>query len=229
MRHAKGLTVYHDFKPIAEYPPNAPVGWPLTLSADGSRLAWRVGRTIYLDGLPRPIEGEVSPPVLSAGGRTLAYATPGAIVINDVRGPDFDRVWNPVVSDDGAVVAYFAEDEAGRGWIVAGERRVEVPADAWNLAISPDGRRVAWISKNRVFVEGRPGPPFDKVERPVFSPDGRRVAYAATLNERTVVVLDEQPREMGDVVVEQLHFSPDGERLGCLVRRGREIHWWELR
>jgi hypothetical protein len=95
--------------------------------------------------------------------------------------------------------------------------------------MSPDGRRFALISKYRIIDEGRPGPAFDKVERPVFSRDGSRVAYAATLNERTVVVLDEQPREMGDVVVEQLHFSPDGERLGCLVRRGREIFWRELR
>jgi hypothetical protein len=230
VQRGDGLTVYHDFRPIANFPPLAPVRWPLTLSADGSRLAWRVGRTVYLDGVPQPIEGEGYLPVLSADGRTLAYDVTDAIVVNGVRGPAFDRVWSPVVSGDGSVVAYLAEDEdLDKRLIVAGARRIEVPSDTTQVAISPDGRRLAWTRKDRVMVEGRPGPPLDRVDRPIFSPDGRRVAYTAILNGATVVVLDDRVIEMDDDRVEQLHFSADSESLGCLVRRVREIYWRELR
>jgi WD40 repeat protein len=224
VQQADKLVVYHDFRPIAEYPPHANVFWPLTLSADGSRVAWRVDRTVYLDGVPQPITGVGRLPVLSDDGRTLAYVADDTVVVNGVRGPPYANIRSLGLSDDGSVVAYLGEDDDG-DWIVAGPRRIPTTSDVRDLALSPDGRRLAWITRQRVVVDGRPGPPFEEVERPVFSPDGLGVAYVAKRDGRRVVVVNDREMEV-DGHLEQLHFSPDGRRLGMLVTVDRrEIRW----
>lgn len=226
MQQQDKLVVYHDYASVAEYPPLALIGWPLTLSGDGTRLAWRVGKTIYLDGVAQPITGEVGNPVLSHDGRTLAYTCDGAVVVNGRRGPQFEQVYGVVMSDDGSVVAYRAEDEEGKTWVVAGERRIDVPGGTGSVAISPDGRTLAWEAEGRVWVEGRPGPPLRPTGRIVLSPDGRDIAYPAMKDGRSILVLNERLVDL-DGLIEQVHFSPDGRHLGCVVTVDRKQILWK--
>jgi hypothetical protein len=95
------------------------------------------------------------------------------------------------------------------------------------LAISPDGRRVAYPALRWrrwcVVVDGQPGPGFDGIGEIVWSPDGRHLAYLAQRGRRWQVVRDGRPGWTGDSIFRQtLQFSPDSRHLVLVGRdRGR--------
>jgi Tol biopolymer transport system component len=68
------------------------------------------------------------------------------------------------------------------------------PYGLTHITISPDGKRVAYISKagGKCFavVDGHKGREYDSCQRVVFSPNSKRVAYVATSGGRAFVVAD---------------------------------------
>lgn len=96
-----------------------------------------------------------------------------------------------------------------------------------SLVHSRDQRRVAFVvetddDRQRVVVDGKEGPPFEKVSKPIFSADGSRVAYVAVAgkNQATLVV-DGAPGKTYEWI-ETAKFSPNGRRLGYVVHQGKQ-------
>lgn len=96
---------------------------------------------------------------------------------------------------------------------------------------SPEGERVAYAARRgkddgAVFVNGEAGPAFEEIlTDPRFSPDGEHLVYIAArkitfLEVQDGEVTQEIPGERGVNFVEQLTFSPDGQRLAYVVGVG---------
>lgn len=86
-------------------------------------------------------------------------------------------------------------------------------------------------SNNRVIVNGKQGPPFERAVTPHFSPDGSRIAYRARKNgERFVVIADTSGRTVREgrhfEAVWDAAFSPDGKYIGYGVKKMNEL-WWQ--
>ena len=93
------------------------------------------------------------------------------------------------------------------------------------ITFSPDGERiafVAWHGKKRMaVVDGKSGPEFDAVTKPIFSPDGRRVAYEAarlypdgSKKDRWFVVVDgEEKPEYDSLIRGTAAFSVDSKHV----------------
>jgi hypothetical protein len=110
-------------------------------------------------------------------------------------------------------------------------------------AYSNDFWHFAWVEettggKQRVIVDGRPEPEYDRVGSPVWSRDGRRLGYVAERNKRCMVVVDGQPGPEWDAIGGGLvmftsppsppvlpgHpvFSPDSKRVAYEARDGQK-------
>jgi hypothetical protein len=162
---------------------------------------------------------------MSADGRIVAVAarrgTEQYCVVNDRRGPPHRVVFPPVVA--GGTVAYAAEDDRG-AFIVHGG--AAGPRYRWvgHAALSPDGRRVAYVAERGVgdYVVvggGVEGPSFDRISSPVFSADGRAVAYGARRRgEWRVVCGGREMAAPGEIA--RVFLSDDGSRLGAVVAEG---------
>lgn len=111
------------------------------------------------------------------------------------------------------------------------ERRYD---DAEGLTYSPDGTMHAYAARRGerwfVVVNGKEGPPFDRVVTPRFSPDGRRLVYRARQDGRRFVVMAdtaaktvrEHPRYEQ---VFPLAFTSDGRSVAYGVKDGRQLAW----
>ena len=109
------------------------------------------------------------------------------------------------------------------------------------LALSPDGRKVAFIARGDVFAaSARDGGDAARVTRtpevealPVWAPDSRRLAYLTPQpNGRRIALFDftsgaEQAVTPGTAFDGVPAFSPDGARL-AFVRDRRELHVLDL-
>ena len=89
------------------------------------------------------------------------------------------------------------------------------------IRISPDGRHVAFVtaapSGARVYLDGKAGPgPYTLISDPQFSPNSARLAYAATMNDRSPLVLDGVEGSWYDAVSNPL-FSPNSARIAYAV------------
>jgi hypothetical protein len=102
------------------------------------------------------------------------------------------------------------------------------------LVFSPDGCHFAFAvelpDRNFVVVDGKEGPPFDRVVTPVFSPDGRSVAYRARKDgQRFVVVADGNGQTMRQLSPHEqvfpVRFTADGKKLAYGVKDGRQLAW----
>lgn len=100
--------------------------------------------------------------------------------------------------------------------------------------LSPDGAHHAFVAERRernlVVVDGKEGPPYDKVVTPRFSADGSRLVYRARQDgQRFAVVADLQGKTLREhpryQAVFEVQFSPDGKSVGYGVRKGQEL-WW---
>ena len=95
------------------------------------------------------------------------------------------------------------------------------------LAISPDGKRTAYVVKDggnwAVVVDGVMGKPYDDILRGslVFSPDSKRVAYGAMRGGKWLAVVDgEEGEEFDAMGASGLIFSPDSKRVAHTAMRG---------
>lgn len=213
------------------------VKWGMTLSADGSMLAYSMSRgevsRVVVNGKESEDYESTSTPVASADGKTIAFRARKEgqefVVVNGRAGPRYDSVTDPALTPDGKVVAYGAETEDG--WVmVLGDRTVPVavPHDPFLVSLSPDGRRHAYVSLpgKKAVIDGKEDPPFESVGRVAFSPDGAHVAYAAKIGGKDRLVVNgksfDAPGRRTDPV-----FSPDSKMVGYAAVDGLDV-WWRV-
>jgi hypothetical protein len=164
---------------------------------------WRVVRDgAPIDGLICPRPWDAAPPVLSADGRHIAYACHTA-------------------TDDGP------QDEV---YVFHDGTRYGPYANVWGIALSPDGRHVAFGAVNDTngdpwfyVVDGRRGRPlFDKVFPPRFSADSQHVAWVGKRKGRFVLFLDRHGCASSDDLIWPPTFDL-GKGLSWAVIRGQRV------
>lgn len=181
----------------------------LTLARDGGAVAYVATR-----GTER---------LLILGGRE-APLPPGDVVEPPAIRLDHHGAGVLLAADGGVRLREFftGEDRAGAAY-----------EEAEGLVYGPGGvpayaarRGTSWF----VVVNGREGPPFDRVVTPVFAPDGRRVAYRARKDgRRFVVVCDLDGKTLRQhPAYEQVFpvtFDVDGRSIAYGVKDGRQLAW----
>lgn len=176
------------------------------------------------EGVPPAAVGVAAGRAVLAWGDRTAPLAPGAMALGvPAVGPG-----GPVAleaSDQGTrlVAPFGASPPAGEAW-----------EEAEGLTADDAGRVYAFAARRgsswHVVVDGRAGPPFDRVVTPRFFPDGRRVAYRARLNgRRFVVVADASGRTLRrlpdhDQVFPVL-FTPDGRKVAHGYVDGAKVGW----
>ena len=229
-----GLTVVRDDQPGAIYDGVA----SLRFLANG-QLAY-VGRRRHQSYMVHA--GQLSEAYDGIGevvvqGNRLAYAayrSPFWFAVNGaLRSGPYRRVDALSMSAQGKL-AYVARRK-GREIVVSGEHESEPYAKVIHdsLVFSPQGKLAygAWPllgatggrRQVHVYFDGKPGPGFNLVERPVFASASRQWGYIATRPDGMVVVMDGQPSRpyawASDLVI-----SPDGKRHGYLAREATGQH-----
>lgn len=243
---ADGWAVYRDGERLASYPVIAPgAAAELTFSIEAPECQGR--------------------PAVSSGSMAVATSAPVAAwwarqandrpemgarwqVVRDgvPIGPETClRPWDaqrPVLSANGASVVFpcvVAATGAVQTMFVVHDHRWYGPyADVWGLAISDDGRHVAFAATYgdgsddwRLHIDGRPNRErYIGLWRPRFSPDGLHLAWQAqrTRNGSNVLGIDRVPLTgFGDVVAGPT-FAPDGAAV-WVIRRGKRVRRLEVK
>jgi hypothetical protein len=165
-------------------------------------------RLVVLDGreekLPR---GElVGPLVVRGAGRGVGalVASGGSVRLHQLFARD------PGVGQSYDEAAQLTYDRSGRSWVMAAR----------------NGTR--WF----VVVNGREGPPFDRVVTPRFSPDGERLAYRARQDGRRFVVSANARGRTTRIhprfdQVFPASFSADGKAVVYGAREAARVVWKE--
>lgn len=106
--------------------------------------------------------------------------------------------------------------------------------EAANLAYSKDGRHYAYAARRGqdwcLVVDGKEGPPLDRVVTPRFSPDGKQVVYRARKDgKRFAVVADGSGKTIRQhpsyEQVFDVRFSADGRSIAYGVKDGQKLVW----
>ncbi len=184
--------------------------------------------------------------VVVEGGRLAyaAYRSPHWYAIDaGRRSAAYQRVDALVMSAQGKL-AYVARRQ-GRELVVNGGDESAPYAKVLHssLAFSPDGKLAyaAWplpqdgSSRPQIhmFLDGKPGPAFDRIEPPVFAAAGGQWGYiGANADGVYVVIVGERPgspqqnhqRSQAYAWASDLIFTPDGQRHGYLARDRRGQH-----
>ncbi len=184
----------------------------LTFSPDSEHVAYaaRVGDTwsVVRDGTASDRyqfvgEGSLS---YSPDSVHLAFAAKSDDrwhpVVDGRVGPGYEAIEAPVLCMNSGRTAYVAREATG-ATVVVGASRGSSYVGISGLQLSPDGSRIAYCAsvavppaqpRQRVVIDGRPGPAYDWVRPPVFSADGAHVAYLAMRDIQVVLVLDGEER-----------------------------------
>lgn len=226
----------------------------MLLNAARSRLAAVAGGgeqhrivTLRLDKPDEVLRGAeyfaVSDPVFGPDGVSLAYVAKRAgvqlVVMDEKEAPVVGHViGSPVVVPGrkalGALMASFSGSVLLREFFAEDGPREATYEEAEGLVYSRDGRRHAYAARRGaswfVVLNGKEGPPFDRVVSPVFSVDGRSMAYRARkAGKRFVVVADTTG---GAVSMHAAHeqvfpvqFTPDGKSIAYGVKDGQQLAW----
>ncbi len=180
--------------------------------------------------------------VFGPDGLSVAYAAKrsGArfLVLDGKEAPLAEQLAGPlVVRPDGrAVGALLASDGTVtfRQLFADGGSPEVRYEEADGLTYAPDGRLHAYAARRGVtwsiVVNGKEGPPFDRVVTPQFSPDGRLVVYRARKDgKRFVVVADADARTVRQHApyeqVFPVRFTDDGRSIAYGVKDGRQLAW----
>jgi hypothetical protein len=148
-------------------------------------------------------------PCVSRGVPAVAgTSTPGAATLSGAPSPD-------AASVAGAPVAWTVRETV----LVSDDSEAFEPS----VTISPDNRRVAFVTKDgrRVLVNDEPLPTFDRGYGPLcFSPDSQRLAYVAGVGGgKLALVVDGMAGKPYDTLGEDGPvFSPDSQRLAYGAR-----------
>ena len=185
-------------------------------------------------------------------------AAPGFTPVRLTRFEDDDGrdLSNLRISDDGSTLVFLRGHTPNRqGWIAnpasdprgaeraawavstAGGELWRV-AEAWNVALSPDGEWVAWENDGDVYrapvnpgvAAGDPGRPlfsvFGSQDDPVWSPDSRRLAFVSDREDHSFIGVYDTERPgityLGPAVDRDTSptWSPDGARVAFIRRPG---------
>jgi len=128
---------------------------------------------------------------------------------------------------EGGMNTYFAVDAGG-----GTPRRIIHNMPAWNLVVSPDRTRIAFVSNHaggsHVWVADANGANPRQVTRgtraagPSFTPDGKAIVYVSTDESqyawRVPVDGSSAPERLTDVPTSRATMSPDGKWLLCRLR-----------
>lgn len=123
--------------------------------------------------------------------------------------PIFEILFN----EQGLGVVYVAK-KAGMEHVVHNGKTGEAYEKIYNLTISPDGQRVAYVitdkaGKQRMVLDGREERPFDDVGRPSFSPDSRHIAYRVGIGQDLFIVVNDKISRGYKTYNGNPIFSPD--------------------
>lgn len=193
--------------------------------------------------------------------------------LTDYTGDDGRDLGHLRISDDGSVVVFIRGHEPNdRGWIAnpasdpeggeravwaaytSGEREPWKVAEAWNVALSPDGEFITWDQDGQIHrapVDPGAGPrperstvePLARLwgenEDPVWGPDSRRIAYESDRGDHAFIgVYDAGDRSVTYMAPgvdrdSDPTWSPDGSEVAFVRRPGLpygqdEVSgWWE--
>lgn len=96
------------------------------------------------------------------------------------------------------------------------------------LVIGASGLHLAYRAnaeggKKAMFHDGKLGPAYDRLGKPILSPNGKRLAYSGRTGKESWLVLDGKPGPAFDRVLDKtIAFSGDSRRLAYLAVRGKQ-------
>lgn len=212
----------------------------VAFSQNGRRAAWIAKRgdlrEVMVDG--EAVRGSVGTLCTSLSvdhdGRQVAYWRQSArlnrLMVNH----------EPVLWPEDAVACWFGPGRARAYTVARPDGRVSCwhagrrgPAHALilDVALSPDGRRLAYRATDDdppvVVVDGARVAVGRNPSAPVFSADGAHVAWRADTDEGPVVVVDGVASAPVPGAAEPVRFSADGTQVVVGAQRGREL-WREV-
>jgi tricorn protease len=229
--------------------PGAKHLWPLW-TAGGSAVVYVSDRSgaenLWRQPVPtRGVEGAAGAGQPTAGAAPLTRFESGRVlwpsITTDGRTIAFERdfgIWT--VGSDGGEPTPVAVRLRGATRTPA-VRSHRLTSDFGDLALSPDGEKLAFIARGEVFATGaEDGGPARRITRttqpeagPSWAPDSRRLAYTSRRSgTMKVVMYDFATGEETELAADGRDhaspvFSPDGTEL-AFVRDGRQLVVWDL-
>ncbi|HNR90926.1 MAG TPA: S41 family peptidase [Dokdonella sp.] len=216
-------------------PDDARALWPMW-SVDGSSIfymsdrggaenLWRTNRDGRAEAMTRFSNGRVLWPAISADGRMIAFARDFGLWTFDVASGAVAPV---PVTLRGAASAPATERQSFNG-------------DFAELAVSPDGKKLAFIVRGEVFAaSSEKGGRAERVTRSreaefhlAWAPDSRRLVYASERDGGGRLYLfdfadgSERALTTGAGIDMRPQFSPDGKRI-AFVRDAKELRVLDL-
>jgi len=162
-----------------------------------------------------------------------------------------------VVSPDGTRVAWAERDRGIWTANIDGTHRRQITTgDDEGLAWSPDSRRLAYVAKHQLYVDGQRWTNVKgNLAEPRWSPDGRAIAFLLIENakraagplvamsravgvieehidEQRIAVLDRATKKLrlvtpDDMYVYHFDWSPDSKQIAAIAAPGSgDNHWW---
>ena len=239
---------YEDFVVIdgKEGPPQKGFAWEMAFTPDSKKLVYGVDvagrdraimRVQTIDGSEEPVDSTFGPATLIRNffygpAGQLGYIGYGGekqflIVYDGKEDPNRFREILPrnvVVSGDGKHIAYVAESGVFQYVVVKDGKPTDTLkgiADR-SLAISPDGSRVGFATKDfgkfKAVIDGQESKAYRGVLGIVFSPDSQRVAYTAVAD-KWVAVIDGK-KSPGYDGLGTPAFSPDSKSVAMGAKLG---------
>jgi hypothetical protein len=242
--HADGWAVRHDARELATY------AWATEPFASGAAPATPEGLEGRAAFIPASITAARGAPVAlwwerPAGDATQWRVVRGGQPVDTIPCPRPWETERPVISPDGEHAAYVCAwpEPAPEGdltpretmWVVHDGRRLGPYPMVWGVALSPDGRHVAYAASDgavpqahwRYHRDGLPfGPEFLETWSARFGPDGRRLAWEARgADGVTRLYFDDVPIARFDEVLWGPSFL-GADAVGWVV--GRDDRLWRV-
>lgn len=222
-------------------PPGAEQG--IVVSPDGERHAYTVRNPANPEQMALAVDGKLVPgiglhPVFTNDGKHLftmrgsppVQGRPVTELLLDGRPiarAESIELHVPPVGDRVVLVIGRGTPRGGANsysLAVGGQRIAGSEASRYvRVVFSPDGKRFAAIaevagSRQRVVVDGRPGPDYDTIDSVWFSPDSKRAVYTGRSSTQTFVVIDTVESEVGFAVIPPISVKfTRGGRIGWLA------------
>lgn len=149
------------------------------------------------------------------------------IIVNDREGKEYYGAREPIFSSNGEVMAFAAgkalDNRSPLHWtlVVNGKEDKQSYQDIFDVALGPDGKRIAFIARegNKYFVidGGAKGKEYEKVEWLILSPDGKKIGYAPTEGDKMFLTIDGIETKRYDEIYFPI-FSSRGKDIAFFAR-----------